>query len=112
VRPPKGAFVVAYLRGEAIGCGALKHHPGSVSDIKRMWIAESARGLGVGRRLLERLEQLAREHGSQDARLETSDVLAEAVALYRSAGYHDVSPFNEEPFADRWFAKRLGEPAG
>ncbi|HEY2655464.1 MAG TPA: bifunctional helix-turn-helix transcriptional regulator/GNAT family N-acetyltransferase [Solirubrobacteraceae bacterium] len=112
VRPPKGAFVVAYLRGEAIGCGALKHHPGSVSDIKRMWIAESARGMGVGRRLLERLEQLAREHGSHDARLETSDVLSEAVALYRSAGYREVSPFNEEPFADRWFAKRLGEPAG
>ena len=107
VRPPKGAFVVAYLRGEAIGCGALKHHPGSVSDIKRMWIAESARGLGVGRRLLERLEQLAREHGSHDARLETSDVLSEAVALYRSAGYREVPPFNEEPFADRWFAKRL-----
>ncbi len=108
VRPPKGAFVVAYLRGEAIGCGALKHHPGGVSDIKRMWIAESARGLGVGRRLLEHLEQLAREHGSHEAHLETSDVLSEAVALYRSTGYREVPPFNEEPFADRWFAKRLG----
>jgi GNAT superfamily N-acetyltransferase len=72
-----------------------------------MWIAESARGLGVGRRLLEHLEQLAREHGSHEARLETSDVLSEAVALYRSAGYREVPPFNEEPFADRWFAKRL-----
>jgi DNA-binding MarR family transcriptional regulator/predicted GNAT family acetyltransferase len=107
VRPPNGAFVVAYLRGEAIGCGAVKHRPGNVTDVKRMWIAESARGLGLGRRLLEHLEQLAREHGSYEAHLETSDVLSEAISLYRSAGYTEVPPFNNEPFADRWFAKTL-----
>jgi DNA-binding MarR family transcriptional regulator/GNAT superfamily N-acetyltransferase len=112
VRPPNGAFVVAYLRGEAIGCGAVKHHPGNVTDIKRMWIAESARGLGLGRRLLEHLEALAREHGSSEAHLETNDVLPEAVALYRSAGYVEVPPFNDEPFADRWFAKPLRDPSG
>jgi len=107
VRPPNGAFVIAYLRGEAIGCGAVKHHPGHVTDIKRMWLAESARGLGLGRRLLEYLEHLAREHGSNEAHIETSDVLPEAIALYRSAGYREVPPFNDEPFADRWFAKPL-----
>ena len=109
VRPPNGTFVVAYLRGEAIACGAVKHHPGNVTDIKRMWVAESARGLGLGRRLLEHLEHVAREHGSTVARMETSDVLSEAIALYRSAGYAEVPPFNDEPFADRWFAKPLGD---
>jgi DNA-binding MarR family transcriptional regulator/GNAT superfamily N-acetyltransferase len=104
---PNGAFVVAYLRGEPIGCGAVKHHAGEVTDIKRMWIAESARGLGLGRRLLEHLEGLARERGSTAVRLETGDVLTEAIALYRSAGYEEVEPFNDEPFADRWFAKKL-----
>jgi DNA-binding MarR family transcriptional regulator/GNAT superfamily N-acetyltransferase len=107
VRPPRGAFVVAYLSGEPVGCGAVKHHPGDVTDIKRMWIAESARGLGLGRRLLEHLEGLAREHGSTEVRLETGDVLGEAIALYRSAGYREVEPFNDEPFADRWFRKPL-----
>jgi DNA-binding MarR family transcriptional regulator/GNAT superfamily N-acetyltransferase len=107
VRPPRGAFVVAYLRGEAIGCGAVKHHPGAVTELKRMWVAESARGMGLGRRLLEHLEGLAREHGAREARMETSDVLPEAIALYRSAGYAEVAPFNDEPFADRWFAKPL-----
>jgi DNA-binding MarR family transcriptional regulator/GNAT superfamily N-acetyltransferase len=107
VRPPHGAFVVAYLRGEPIGCGAVKHHPGNVSDVKRMWLAESARGLGLGRRLLEHLERLAREHGSTEAHIETSDVLPEAISLYRSAGYVEVAPFNDEPFADRWFTKPL-----
>jgi DNA-binding MarR family transcriptional regulator/GNAT superfamily N-acetyltransferase len=107
VRPPYGAFVVIYLSGEPVGCGAVKHHPGDVTDIKRMWIAESARGLGLGRRLLGHLEGLARERGSKDARLETGDVLREAIALYRSAGYVEVEPFNDEPFADRWFTKPL-----
>jgi GNAT superfamily N-acetyltransferase len=107
VRPPNGGFVVVYLRGEAIGCGAVKHHPGDVTDIKRMWVAESARGLGLGRRLLEHLEGLARERGSTTARLETGDVLPEAIALYRSAGYAEVPPFNDEPYADRWFSKEL-----
>ena len=109
VRPPRGAFVLAYLRGEAIGCGAVKHQPDRVTDIKRMWVAESARGLGVGRRLLERLERLAGEHGSSQAQLETSDVLPEAITLYRSSGYVEVPPFNDEPFADRWFAKTLAQ---
>lgn len=112
VRPPNGAFVVAYLRGEAVGCGAIKHQPGNVSDVKRMWLAESVRGLGLGRQLLEHLEQLAREHGSHEAHIETSDVLPEAIALYRSAGYVEVPPFNEEPFADRWFAKQLEADTG
>jgi ribosomal protein S18 acetylase RimI-like enzyme len=105
VRPPAGDFFVAYLHGEPVGCGAVKHHPGGITDIKRMWIAPSARGVGLGRRLLEHLEGLAREHGSREVRLETRDVLGEAIALYRSAGYVEVEPFNDEPFADRWFAK-------
>jgi DNA-binding MarR family transcriptional regulator len=111
VRPPNGAFVVVYLRGEAIGCGAVKHHPGEVTDVKRMWLAESARGLGIGRRLLEHLEGLARTHGAREAHIETSDVLPEAIALYRSAGYREVPPFNDNPYAQHWFAKDL-EPAG
>ena len=109
VRPPHGAFVVAYSGGEAVGCGAVKHHPGGVSDLKRMWVADAARGLGLGRRLLAHLEGLAREHGSTVAHIETNDVLPEAIALYRSAGYAEVPAFNDEPFADRWFAKPLGD---
>jgi DNA-binding MarR family transcriptional regulator/GNAT superfamily N-acetyltransferase len=108
VRPPNGGFVIAYLRGEAVGCGAIKHQPGNVTDIKRMWLAESVRGLGLGRHLLAHLEELARGHGSNEAHIETSDVLPEAIALYRSAGYVEVPPFNDEPFADRWFVKQLG----
>src|ERR687898_522802 len=77
VRPPAGQFFVAYLHGEPIGCGAVKHHDGAPAEIKRMWIAPAARGLGLGRRLLEELEASARASGARLARIETSAVLSE-----------------------------------
>jgi len=108
VRPPAGEFFVAYLHAETIGCGAVKHHTGAPAEIKRMWIAPRARGLGLGRRLLEKLEGCARRSGARLARIETSAVLTEALALYRSSGWIEVPPFNDEPFADHWFEKELG----
>jgi DNA-binding MarR family transcriptional regulator/GNAT superfamily N-acetyltransferase len=107
VRPPAGQFFVAYLHGEPIGCGAVKHHPDAPAEIKRMWITPRARGLGLGRRLLEKLEACAFAAGARVARIETSAALAEALALYRSAGWVEVSRFNDEPFADHWFEKQL-----
>jgi DNA-binding MarR family transcriptional regulator/GNAT superfamily N-acetyltransferase len=107
VRPPAGVMLVAYLREEPIGCGAVKHRRGLPSEVKRMWVAETARGLGVGRRLLAALEAAAVRGGARAGRLETNRVLTEAIGLYRSAGYVEVPAFNDEPFADHWFEKRL-----
>ncbi|HXW78579.1 MAG TPA: MarR family winged helix-turn-helix transcriptional regulator, partial [Acidimicrobiales bacterium] len=107
VRLPAGEFFVAYLYGEAVGCGAVKHHADAPAEIKRMWIAPRARGLGLGRRLLERLETCACAGGARVAHIETSAVLVEALSLYRSAGWAEVSAFNEEPFADHWLEKAL-----
>jgi DNA-binding MarR family transcriptional regulator/GNAT superfamily N-acetyltransferase len=105
MRPPAGLFLVASLRGEPIGCGALKFHDNEPADLKRMWVAESARGLGIGRRLLVELEDRAAEHGAAAVRLETNRTLAEAISLYRSANYIEVAPFNHEPYAHHWFEK-------
>jgi len=107
VRPPAGQFFVAYLHDEPIGCGAVKHHAHEPAEIKRMWIAPQARGLGLGRRLLETLEACALANGAEVAHIETSAVLTEALALYRSAGWVEVPAFNDEPFADYWFEKSL-----
>src|SRR3954447_22949882 len=106
--PRGGEVVVPCLRAEPVGCGALKHTAPQTTDIKRMWLAESARGLGLGRRLLHELEQRAEGARGPTVRLETSDLLHEAIALYRSAGYEEVPAFNAEPFAHHWFAKHLG----
>lgn len=107
VRPPAGQFLVAYLHGQPIGCGAVKHHAGAPAEIKRMWLAPEARGLGLGRRLLETLEECARDNGAGIAHIETSAVSSEALSLYRSSGWVEVPRFNDEPFADHWFEKQL-----
>jgi DNA-binding MarR family transcriptional regulator/GNAT superfamily N-acetyltransferase len=107
VRAPSGLFLVATLRSEPIGCGALKFHGDEPAEIKRMWVAESARGLGVGRRLLADLEARACANGSGAVRLDTNRTLTEAIALYRSSGYREVGAFNDEPYAQHWFEKQL-----
>jgi len=109
VRPPAGAFFVAYLHGAPIGCGAVKHHDDRPAEIKRMWLAPDARGLGLGRRLLRTLERCARDAGATVARIETNTDLSEAVALYAADGWREVAPFNDEPYADLWLEKRLTE---
>ena len=105
--PPKGTFLVARLHGAPAGCGGFK----PVEDyayIKRMWIAPDTRGLGLGRRLLQALEEKAQSIGYRIVRLETQKSLTEAQQLYRSSGYREVPPFNDEPYAHHWFEKALG----
>jgi len=109
MRPPAGLFLVAMLHGEPVGCGALKFHGDEPTELKRMWVASSVRGLGVGRRLLEELELRAVELGSSTIRLETNRTLEEAIALYRSAGYREVAAFNDERYANHWFEKHLDD---
>jgi DNA-binding MarR family transcriptional regulator/GNAT superfamily N-acetyltransferase len=108
ISPPAGLFLMATLHGEPVGCGALKFHPGAPAEIKRMWIAAEVRGLGLGRRLLAELEARAAARGVRALRLETNRALAEAISLYRSAGYREVAAFNDEPYAHHWFEKTLG----
>lgn len=105
--PPHGVFVVARLHGDPVGCGGVHLHGDEPPYIKRMWVAKSARGLGLGRRLLAELEGHARRSGARTLRLETNEELREAISLYRSAGYAEVPAFNDEHYAHHWFEKRL-----
>jgi len=105
--PPAGLFLLASLHDEPVGCGGLKLHADATAEIKRMWVAPSARGLGLGRRLLAVLEQRAAERGTQIVRLETNHNLTEAISMYRTAGYQEVPAFNDEPYAHHWFSKAL-----
>jgi GNAT superfamily N-acetyltransferase len=105
--PPAGLFLVATLDGEPVGCGALKFHGAAPAEVKRMWVAPSARGLGLGRRILAELEAHAVANGVRVLRLETNATLREAIGLYRSAGYREVAAFSDEPYAHHWFEKSL-----
>ena len=105
--PPAGLLLVAWLDGDPVGCGALKFHGREPAEIKRMWVSPAVRGLSLGRRMLRELEHAAAEAGATAVRLETNQRLAEAIALYRSAGYREVAAFNDEAYAHHWFEKML-----
>ena len=81
MRLPAGLFLLATLRDEPIGYGALKFHGRQPTELKR--VAPNSRGLGVGRRLLAELERHAVHHGTRTVRLETNRSLVEAVAIRR-----------------------------
>jgi DNA-binding MarR family transcriptional regulator len=105
--PPSGVLLIARLREKPVGCGALKFHGDDPTELKRMWVSPAARGLGVGRRILQELERHAREAGVAVLRLETNRALTEAIDLYRRSGYLEVDAFNQEPYAHHWFEKHL-----
>src|SRR3954452_3202281 len=78
MRSPAGVFLVARLRQEPVGCGGLKFHDDSPTEIKRMWVDPAARGLGLGRRMLDELERRAAARGDRKVRLDTNSALTEA----------------------------------
>ncbi|WP_342316202.1 helix-turn-helix domain-containing GNAT family N-acetyltransferase [Lysobacter sp. FW306-1B-D06B] len=106
--PPSGVLLLARLDGEALGCGALKVIGEGVGEIKRMWVAPNARGLGIAQRLLDALEAQARAMALHTLRLDTNRTLLEARALYARNGYLEIPAYNDNPYADHWFEKRLG----
>jgi DNA-binding MarR family transcriptional regulator/N-acetylglutamate synthase-like GNAT family acetyltransferase len=101
------AFLVARLSGQPAGCGGLKTLEPGVGEIVRMWIDRPHRGLGIGARLLEALEEQSRARGHRAVRLYTNRSLAEAQAMYRSRGYAEIARYNDDPYANHFFEKRL-----
>lgn len=105
--PPNGWFLIARQESRPVGCAALIRRDEATGEIKRMWTAPAARGQGLARRMLLRLEEIAREAGFQRVVLDTNRVLKEAQDLYRRQGFVEIAPYNDNPYADHWFEKRL-----
>jgi DNA-binding MarR family transcriptional regulator/GNAT superfamily N-acetyltransferase len=105
--PPCGAFFVAMSDGLPLGCVGLKGTGSELAEIKRLWVAPSARGLGLGRRLMDSAENAARNISVEILRLDTNSALAEALKFYRSTGWTEIERFNDDPYPDLFFEKHL-----
>jgi len=104
---PRGAFLVAMSDGMPLGCVGLKGSGSELAEIKRLWVAPSARGLGLGRRLMDAAEDAARKIAVKVLRLDTNSALPEALQLYRSTGWTAIARFNDDPYPDLFFEKHL-----
>jgi putative acetyltransferase len=95
LRQPNVTLLTAGVDGEVAGCGAFVNQGGEYAEIKRMFVLPEFRGLKLGRRILEELENRARASGLALARLETGIHQPEALLLYERAGYQRCGPFGD-----------------
>jgi len=105
--PPTGAFLVIYADGKPVAGGGLRRDEDGVAEIKRMYVVPEARRQGLGRRLLEALEDKARELGYARIRLDTGNRQPHAQAMYERAGYHPIENYNGNSMASFWGEKIL-----
>jgi len=107
LRALDGAYLVGYEGDDAVAGGGLRRLGEGVAEIKRMYVRPRERSRGVARALLQALEDEARALGYTAVRLDTGPKQLHGLSLYRSAGYVDVPPYNDNPFACFWGEKRL-----
>jgi GNAT superfamily N-acetyltransferase len=107
---PQGRFVIAFVDSRPVGCGAVQFLDAGTAELKRMWISPACRGIGLGGRLLARLEAEARQSGRRRVVLDTNGALTEAISMYRSRGYVPIPRYNENPYAHLWFEKWIEAP--
>jgi GNAT superfamily N-acetyltransferase len=105
--PPAGVWLVAYVEGRPVGCGGLQALDPETAEVRRIYLAEEARGRSIGRELLSELERHARSLGYRRVRLTTGDAQPEALALFRSVGYEEIAPFTDGAFTRHWMEKPL-----
>jgi GNAT superfamily N-acetyltransferase len=104
---PHGVFIVLYDAGGPVAGGGVKRWDEGVAEIKRMYVVPGARRRGLGRTLLEALEDAARSLGYTHARLDTGAQQPHARTMYTSAGYVEIDDYNGNPHASFWGEKRL-----
>jgi GNAT superfamily N-acetyltransferase len=105
---PEGVFLVVELDGADVGCGGIRSLGSGRFEVKHLWLQPGVQGRGLGRALLAELERLAVELGATELVLDTNASLEAAGGLYRSSGYVDVEPYNDNPNATNWYRKVLG----
>lgn len=103
----RGVVLVAYESDHAVGCGSLRLLDERTAEVKRMFVAMEARGQSHGRRLLRALEERARALECDRVVLDTAAPLKEAARMYLREGYVEIARYNDNPYAARWFEKRL-----
>lgn len=112
--PPDGVLLLARdAGGAAWGCTGIRLLGPGVAELKRVFIAPEGRGRGGGARLLAAAEEWARAQGAAVLRLDTRSDLVEARALYSRHGFAEIPAYNDNPYAQHWYEKRLtGAAAG
>ncbi len=104
---PEGKLLLAVLHGKFAGCIALRKLERGICEMKRLFVKEDFRGLGIGNKLVERLINEARLIGYEKMRLDTyPPKMAKAVELYESHGFRKIPPYYQNPFGETLYMEK------
>jgi putative acetyltransferase len=96
--PPGGALLLALVEAEPAGIVAMRPFEGAICEMKRLYARPNARGLGLGRTLIERILMVARSSGYSKMRLDTvAGKMDSAISLYRKFGFAEIPPYYDSP---------------
>jgi putative acetyltransferase len=108
--PPSGGLLIAYAGHEAAGCAAFRALDRGVAEMKRLYVRPNHRGAGLGRRLVAAIMEAARAGGYVELRLDTLPRMASAQALYRTLGFIEIPPYNDNHLPGTRFYSLQLEP--
>ena len=109
--PPGGRLLLAWHERSAVGCVALQRINSSRAEMKRLYVPPSARGLGVGRKLVAHVLAEAQAIGYCEVVLDTLPTMNEAQRLYEQFGFRDIEPYRPNPIVGtRYLGKTLSAP--
>jgi GNAT superfamily N-acetyltransferase len=97
--PPSGEIILAKRGDHVLGCIAIKPlEPPHMCEIKRLFVREQVRGIGVGKALVEAAIQTARDLGYREIKLDTLPQMQGAIALYQACGFVPIPPYGSHPY--------------
>lgn len=101
--PPEGALILASVNGKGAGCIALRKISDDICEMKRLYVRDAYRGLGIGKRLIDMIIDEARKLNYAYMRLDTLETMKKAQSLYLSLGFYDIEPYVFNPIAGTRF---------
>jgi ribosomal protein S18 acetylase RimI-like enzyme len=104
--PPRGALLLAFADGQPAGMVALRDRGGGCCEMKRLWVRSAARGLGLGRALIDRILLEGRDRCYREIVLDTLPIMGDAQRLYERFGFRDIAPYYDSPVPGTRFMAR------
>jgi ribosomal protein S18 acetylase RimI-like enzyme len=105
--PPSGVLVLAYADERAVGCAGVRNKGQGIAELKRMYVQPEFRGYQLGRLLLERSAEMAKDLGYEKLRLDTLASMTGARRLYESFGFGIIPAYYDNPHEDAIYMEKM-----